>query len=539
MYRILKADKDAYVTNKLLFSSRPTLSRSTDANVGAAASLDLYKLYDETDVPSGSSGVELTRMLIHFDLSPLRELTGSYLNYSSSSFKAYISLKDVYSGKTVPSNFTIVAYPVAKTWDEGRGMDVIGYRDLDVVNWFTASISNGAITTWTSGGIAYAGDLSGSATGSFDYFNTSTLPAYPSGVGSIARSQSFTLGTEDLLIDVTPVVSGVLAGLIPDYGFRLSFSGSQETDDVTRFVKRFASRHTKNSTKHPRLIVKYDDSFFDNQASPYFDYSNKIGLYYNPFGVATNFLSGSTVVSGSGSILLELIASKSAYVTATTYSSTHQMSISYTSASWNRFSFTATGSQVAYGGFYQSGSYYADVYLNFSTAGLSGVLDTQSQVKFLPVWKSTDGTVIYTTGSYLTFKRLQGNGTSIPQRNYLVTVPNLKDSYISSDVAKLKVLVTDYDPTLESYFMPGTSAPRVFPTMYWRVIDPYTKDILIPFDIDDNGTRMSADGQGMNFKLYMSDLPLNRPLELQFLIKEFGSSYLIENQGFLFRVVTV
>ena len=101
------------------------------------------------------------------------------------------------------------------------------------------------------------------------------------------------------------------------------------------------------------------------------------------------------------------------------------------------------------------------------------------------------------------------------------------------------MLVTDYDPTLESYFMPGTSAPRVFPTMYWRVIDPYTKDILIPFDIDDNGTRMSADGQGMNFKLYMSDLPLNRPLELQFLIKEFGSSYLIENQGFLFRVVTV
>ena len=538
MYRILKADKDAYVTNKYIFSSRPTLSRSTDANVGSAASLDLYKLYNETDVPSGSSGIELTRLLLHFDLDPLRALTGSYLNYTSASFKAYISLKDVYSGKTVPSNFTIVSYPLAKDWDEGRGTDVVGYRDLDAVNWFTASVNNGVITTWVSGGVGYGGDLSSSLSLSMDYFNTSTKPSFPTGSVPLARSQSFQLGTEDLLIDVTPVISGVLAGLIPDYGFRLSFSGSQETDSVTRFVKRFASRHTKNSTKHPRLIVKYDDSFFDNQADLYFDYQNKIGLYYTPFGTPTNFLSGSTVISGSGSIKLELIASKSGYVTATTYSSTHQMSISFTSASWSRFSITVTGSQVAYGGFYQSGSYYADVYLNFSTAGLSGVLDNQSQAKFLPVWKSVDGTVVYSTGSYVTFKRLRGNTTGIAQRNYVVSVPHLRETYMNTDVVSLRVLVTDFDPTLESYFLPAKGAPKLFTNMHWRLIDPYTKDVLIPFDLDDNGTKMSADGEGMFCKLYMEDLPLNRPLELQFLIRENGGSQLIENQGFIFRVVT-
>jgi hypothetical protein len=72
--------------------------------------------------------------------------------------------------------------------------------------------------------------------------------------------------------------------------------------------------------------------------------------------------------------------------------------------------------------------------------------------------------------------------------------------------------------------------------MYWRLIDPFTKEILIPFD--DVGTKLSADGGGMYFTLYMQDLPINKPLEIQFLIKENNESYLIENQGFKFKVVT-
>ena len=69
MYRILKADKDSYVTNKIINSTRPTTSASTDANVGQAGTIDLFKLYNATTVPSGTSGVELSRGLIHFDLN--------------------------------------------------------------------------------------------------------------------------------------------------------------------------------------------------------------------------------------------------------------------------------------------------------------------------------------------------------------------------------------------------------------------------------------------------------------------------------------
>jgi hypothetical protein len=68
-------------------------------------------------------------------------------------------------------------------------------------------------------------------------------------VVSFESSQVFQSGQEDLNINVTRIVSGVLAGMIPESGFRLSFTSSQETDSRTRFVKRFASRNTTNTAK--------------------------------------------------------------------------------------------------------------------------------------------------------------------------------------------------------------------------------------------------------------------------------------------------
>ena len=234
MYRILKADKDSYVTNKIILSTRPNASASTDANVGQAGTIDLFKLYNVTTVPSGTSGVELSRGLIHFDLNELRALTGSILDINDSSFKCYVSMKNVYGGQTVPSNYTLILYPLAKNWEEGRGNDVIGYRDLDAVNWLTASI-NPTVITWTSGGIGYGSDVTDN---NADYYLSSSLL----GNVPLGFSQSFARGDEDLLIDVTTAVSAALNGDIPDYGFRLSFSGSQETDTVTRFVKRFSTK---------------------------------------------------------------------------------------------------------------------------------------------------------------------------------------------------------------------------------------------------------------------------------------------------------
>ena len=76
-----------------------------------------------------------------------------------------------------------------------------------------------------------------------------------SGVQDLFSVMTFDTGTEDLSVDVTTVVSATLANQIPDYGFRISFSGTQETDRITRFVKRFASSENSNTYKHPALLA--------------------------------------------------------------------------------------------------------------------------------------------------------------------------------------------------------------------------------------------------------------------------------------------
>lgn len=529
MYRILKADKDSYITNKLIFSTKDALSRSTDANVGQAGTIDLFKLVNVTPVASGTSGIELSRGLIHFDLNELRALTASVVNINDPSFKCYVSLKDVYGGQTVPSNYTLSLYPLAKQWEEGRGFDVVGYRDLDAVNWFTASL-NPTVITWTSGGIEYG---TGSSDINADYY---TSLSSSSGYVPLEFSQSFGRGDENLLIDVTTAISATLAGYLPDYGFRLSFTGSQETDNVTRFVKRFSTKQSRNTNLHPALVVKYNDTFIDNQAQAFFDYPNKLGVYYYPFGNPTNFVSGSTSVVGSGSIFLDLVASQSQYVTATTYSLSHQATISYQSASWAYFSASFTGSQIQIGGIDQSGSYYADVYISSNATGLSDVRKSDGTVEFSAVWRSPDNTVIFTTGPDITFSPLAGFGNSYSSKNYGVNIINLSETYANGDAPVFRVFTYDYETTLTSFYLPYKAKPKIFKTMCWRVIDPFTKEVIIPFD--DVGTLMSADADGMYFKMYMNDLPVNRQYEFEMLIKENnGQSTLVQNQGFKFKVV--
>lgn len=207
MYRILPCTKDTYLQNKYVNSSI-----CTDANVGQAGSLDLYKLYEETYI-SGSSGlIEMSRLLLKFDYSSLYSLTSSILNIADSSFKCFLSLKDIYGGQTVPSNFTLVVHPLAKYFDEGRGSDVIAYRDIDTANWLTASYG----APWEITGSSMSGNLGAVC----DYYVSGNLGA---GVVGLGVQQRFNRGDEDLNIDITTLVSATIAGIIPDYGFRVAY----------------------------------------------------------------------------------------------------------------------------------------------------------------------------------------------------------------------------------------------------------------------------------------------------------------------------
>ena len=85
MYRILTASKDTYITNKIINNK----FRAEDANLGQAGTLDLFKLYNESTIAGETAPIELSRLLLHFDLKPAQDMhNNSIIDVGSSNFKA-------------------------------------------------------------------------------------------------------------------------------------------------------------------------------------------------------------------------------------------------------------------------------------------------------------------------------------------------------------------------------------------------------------------------------------------------------------------
>ena len=445
MYLVLTASRDTYITNKVIDNK----FRATDANVGKAGTLDLFKLYNESTLSGDTNVFELSRLLLKFDLGKVRDICSSSLDLNSSFFKAEIKLFDIMSGQANPSNFNVVGYPLSQSFDEGVGRDTASFGDLDVANFITASFTNASAVGWimsganqgghndllaasttiTSNGVgttaqsftlidalgksvifttdnaisydtaigagalktddsnykigiqntnagggrlaqalyrsvatakadsstklgitaanedngsdtttsltqdskgasgnsvldlAAVNNLSipagttgfiGGYTPQLDFISSGTLSRPPSEGGDsvldFGSTQYFKNGNEDLVLDVTRVISGTLDGRIPDYGFRISFSGSEETDNKTRFVKRFGSRNSSNPFKVPQLHISWCDSIVDHREDFIFDLSGSLFLNNFHRGVPANILSGASAnpVEGSNSLLLRL-----------------------------------------------------------------------------------------------------------------------------------------------------------------------------------------------------------------------------------------
>ena len=219
------------------------------------------------------------------------------MDIASDSFRCDLKLFDVFGGQTLPSNFKVIVFPLSRSFDEGVGRDVIKFQDIDSTNFLTASVTNDTATLWHISGANRQGLL---GSDNIDIISSGNL-SDGSGVQDLFSVMTFDTGAENLSVDVTTVVSATLANQIPDYGFRISFSGTQETDKITRFVKRFASRENSNTYKHPALHVRYNDTIQDHHESFFFNVSGSIFLNSFERGQPANLLSGSNLIGISGS----------------------------------------------------------------------------------------------------------------------------------------------------------------------------------------------------------------------------------------------
>lgn len=501
MFKVYFADKDTYITNKFVNGISKVSS-----SVGYASTIDLFKLKNVTKAASGT--IELSRALIHFDISNLIEMhQNGLIDVNHSSFKSYVKLSDVYGGQTTPSNFELVLSPLSRSFDEGVGKDIVYLSDYDAANFLTSSYSQGL---WNLSGAGFGAPLG--YVGGSDYFTT----------GSIANqninfeiTQSFKTGFENLFVDITPIVSATVAGLIPDEGFRLAFSKEIEDDDQTYFVKRFASRHVYDQTFQPVLIVKFDDSISDDSATMFFNSSGSLFLYNYDQNSSRNLLSGSSEVTGSNSLILKI----------------------ETPVSGGKYQTYFTGSQFKRGSVILSGTYYADVYIPL-TNELQQQLLKSGSVEFTPIWTSLDETITFATGSVFSVKGPQTFTYPLNKKKYVVSAYGIPQQLKRSEKTIARIHIFDSsDPTIKLSKFVLNSSGKIIKDCYYSIRDMDKNETVVSFDKTFNSTKISSDSHGLYFYLDGRSVIPNRTYTIDILTVEGNDETIYKDVSVPFQVI--
>lgn len=493
--------KDAYITNKIVAGAR----RATGANVGYASTIDLFKLYGESTLAGfkgsctvsgvtsdfagtqaecealgSNSGVyntnliEKSRGLLYFDLTTLKTELDTMVNATSdSTLKINLVLKDVQGTQVAPSNFTLKLFRVTKAWDEGLGDNIVSFAEEHPVSWVSSSIGN----NWAAAG--------------GDYHESSPTPI----------SQTFESGLEDLTMDVTAWVRAHWDGTNTNYGWLLRFD-SEETNTASYFVKRFASRHTRNPFLRPRLECSWENYHLDDRLSFDANTSNKISIRNYSKGVATALGSAPTLTLSSGS--------------------------------WNKEGITS--SAVTLAGKAQTGMYQATVNMDITSSdylGLATNLIASGSLLIQEKWYV--GSVLAHSGSF-TLRNPQASSSSTP-RDFRISILDLKSTYTQQDVPMVRLFVRDRNLANEAVRIPIELKSQIINKAYYQIKDTNSQAVLIPFSdklsTPNESTRISTDAKGMYFNFPVSVLPRGRTYTIDIAFYDRGKRRIYQsNQAF-------
>lgn len=235
----------------------------------------------------------ISRHLLYFDLSDLilkinskEIMSGNVISYKLKMYNAIPSDKNLEKEyqvnplfKQIAQSFDLIAFPINKFWDEGRGYDlgkqnylVKSYGQVDYTgysNWNSAT----TLTAWNEPGI----------------FNNPTAST------TNYATQHFERGDEDLDIDITHMVNNWLSGGSVNYGLSIAFSRPYELlSSDTRYMTSFYT-HNTNSAFKPFIEVKYNQIIRDDRNQVTNNRMSRLFLYLFSGNTPTNYYSASTV----------------------------------------------------------------------------------------------------------------------------------------------------------------------------------------------------------------------------------------------------
>ncbi len=445
--------KDTFITNDFRY---PNYTRLTGANVGWCEELDVYKRPGSSGSLGWIGSSSLGRILMQFDMTRFTALTSSR-DIPTSGMTFFLRLNHKTHGDTQPESYDLRVRPVSASWDEGRGHDV-NLRDNGVANWEKRTSS----AYWATVG----GDF----------------------LASPSASAHFDDGTEDLEIDITPIVNGWLSGTIPNYGLVISMTDTVEANSnySNYYQKKFYSRHSDYEDRRPYIEVRTSDFVGDDRTNMRWARTGSLFLYKMVGGIFQDLIGLPIVdISDASGTIMSVTASIGG---PGTYSASFAI---------------------------QSGSY-------------SGSL-------FYDKWRLNGVSLM--TGSFTLGDTFAAE--TLSQYPLTARVRNMQDEYLPEDVAVMEVVFRRKNHQLAVLATASLTAniPYLVENAYYAIENDATRERVIPFGTgSQKHTRLSYGATGNSMKLYMTNLHAGNIYRVIFLVDEQGRRQVIDG-GFKFRIV--
>ena len=247
-----------------------------------------------------NKGLVNSRALVQFDIDKASQMDTNSTKHiltmyncgslDEKKFTKRISSEDINGEKVRATSFTIIAFRVPTSWDRGRGFDhsndkwFIGDNaaSTQACNWYQAEDGK----KWFYEGIypEYNPD------GPLPISIAQEYDKYLNGKESIVvADQHFTTGTEDLRLDLTDYVNGIIDGKYENNGICLMFAPSEAISDVSmiRYVGFFSDK--TNTFYEPILESRNNDAIVDNRYTFTLGTTNKLYLYADSMGGGVEF----------------------------------------------------------------------------------------------------------------------------------------------------------------------------------------------------------------------------------------------------------
>ena len=231
----------------------------------------------------------LSRVVVHFDLEKVRGLIEDKTFYDTSLLKHVLKMKncgsinpekhkqkltssDINGIKERATSFTVIAFKVPKSWDEGVGFDnandfwLVGKSatSKDGCTWYNATNEE----MWDEEGIYSVDTL------------IKEYELFKQGKDSvIVAEQHFDHGNENLELDLTDYVNSIIFDGEENNGVCIAFAPSLEDSStkLTQYVGFFNNK--TNTIFNPVLESRYNCNISDDRMSFALDKENKIYLY--------------------------------------------------------------------------------------------------------------------------------------------------------------------------------------------------------------------------------------------------------------------